>query len=172
MIEYLSNPSSFFLENKSTCETIEQTFRKLGADCNGYCESSGYGLLTTFNHNGLQWNIEFEKSQTMDTGRTDSYTTFEVFGMEQRNEFALVQSSFFRLFNSKKTKAVLPYPYAFRSNFKPDIELLEELNTLTERFSVIRVQLLPASLKLVLYEINTDHLPYPKELDALIRRWF
>lgn len=48
MINYETDPSPFFIENKNYCESIEQKLKTMGVDYSGFCNCFGYDIDTTF----------------------------------------------------------------------------------------------------------------------------
>jgi hypothetical protein len=68
MINFETNSSPFFVENKIYCETIENSFKIFEANFSGYCNSYGYKVETTFKKETTEYNLTFTKFQTTQNG--------------------------------------------------------------------------------------------------------
>ena len=81
MIEYLPNPSPYFVANKSFCEHIVKELEESNIAYSGSCTSYGYDVFFSVFSNGMEYKINYHRHQStgnMATTRTRHYALLEI----------------------------------------------------------------------------------------------
>jgi hypothetical protein len=118
MIEYETNPSSFFTDNKNYVESIVQQLDELDATYSGYCNSYGYDVEATFDKNLFSYRLQFIKAQVTRNGvyipknaHNHLETRFVVTGLYAGPNFSLGKSYLRRLFMPQRFLSKIPKPF-------------------------------------------------------------
>ena len=147
MIEYETNPSSFFIENKVYIESIVQQLDDLGATYSGYCNAYGYDVEATFRKNLFTYQLQFIKAQSTQNGGsiprnslTHLETRFIVTGLYAGPHFSLGKSYVRRWFMPQQFLSKIPKPFFLKMAVSDD-------ETLTNRLIQLILNFEPGRLK-------------------------
>ena len=131
MINYETNSSPFYLENKEYCESIERKAKLLKADVNGYCNSYGFEIDVQYSIKMLAINLKFLKAQTtggsiipLDASNNQSIE-IKISGLEKWITLNAGQNKLKRLFSSKKIRTLFPSPFYCSINSEINDQFLE-----------------------------------------------
>lgn len=175
MIQYEPVDSPFYTANKNRCEAIENRLKNINILCSGFCNSYGYEIEARFKRNDLVYNLKFLKFQQTQNGvviPADAHdytgTELSVTGLHKKVMFVVGKSSFKRLFNSKKIKALLPVPYFVKFNYSPDVSFLENFSKkiLANKISTLKVN--KGTLNCKIHMATSDPLILITDIEMII----
>lgn len=147
MIEYETNPSSFFTENKDYVESIVQQLEHFAATYSGYCNAYGYDVEATFRKNLFIYQLRFIRAQSTQNGvyiprnsLTHLETKFKVTGLLQAPHFSLGKSNLRRLFMPQRFFNKIPKPFFLKMAVSDDAALTDRLIELILHFEPGRLR--------------------------------
>jgi hypothetical protein len=137
MINYETNSSPFYLENKAYCESIERKATLLKAEIDGYCNSYGYEIDVKYSIKMLSIRLIFLKAQTtrggsmiaLDASNNQSIE-IKITGLEKWIKLNAGQNKLKHFFSSKKIKTLFPSPFYCSINSEMSDESVDLFNSL------------------------------------------
>lgn len=174
MIAYENDASAYFLTNKNCCELLEKELEPYSPFTEGYCNSFGYELNTSFKRGQLNYQLLVEKFQTTQNGIVVPKNANEYIGMKLKVEglnsddhFSYGKNSMKRLFSSKKWQEKLPAPYylkgkmenekaiqMFQENQIDEFELMNGIATITIRSGNVKIILIAIEVEKYFHKIG------------------
>ena len=132
MINYETNSSPFYLENKAYCESIERKASILKSEINGYCNSYGFEIDVQYSIKMLAINLKILKAQTtrggsiipLDASNNQSIE-IKITGLETWINLNAGQNKLKRFFSSKKIRTLFPSPFYCSINSEINEQFLE-----------------------------------------------
>jgi len=174
LIYYDTNSSSFFKANENYCLPIEQLFSSLNISCEGYCNSWGYEIRTSYIKSNITFDFTFYK-ETIRKGGIMPIDCPIIEGLDlivkpfnRTHKIYFQESKFKRLFMSKYRKEIVPSPYYFSSN----VVLPNEVIKWVSLFETYEMYLLKLNNGKLVVEINRreeDPLILIEELEKMIK---
>ncbi len=177
MINYEPNDSSFYDDNKTYCESIENQLKSIKIDCTGYCNSFGYEIETRLLKNNLTYTLKFQKQQTTQNGviiPVDAHnyagTEIQVTGINTKFSLNVGKSSLRRFFNPKRIKDKIPAPYFIKTNYFLVDNFLTNLVKTIQHYPIAKFKLNNGRLNVKIHYVTDDPLHLIADIDKIIER--
>ncbi len=179
MISYEKNTSPFYQANEEYCQQIEQLFQTLNVVCDGYCNSWGYEINTSYTKNNITVDFRFYKETITRNGviiPKDSAISegldIEINSLNKNHKLKIQKSALKRLFMSNELKSLISAPYYFSSNINIQSSEMNDWISLIKRYNIDLLKLNKGNLIVTINKRVEEPLHLLKDLEPLLKFYF
>lgn len=178
MINYEPVNSPFYTENKNYCEEMENKFKTLNLECDGFCNAYGYEMEATIKKDNLSYMFKFSKNQTTQNGviipvNAHVYAGIEVVveGLNKKYSVSNNKSLLHKIFSKSEFKTKISESDFLDFNYTPERNFSESLVEIVQHYTISKLNLSNGKLVLEMHSPETDLINLISDVEKMVKGW-